>query len=95
MTLNRGSKDGLEVGNVLAMFRNPLAERQANRPTTLFGRTGPTGSDTEWEAQKVQREDFNLTDPRSSLLRDSTRIDWALYGFHCELPPSIHALVLS
>jgi hypothetical protein len=68
VTLNRGSKDGLEVGNVLAMFRNPLAERQANRPTTLFGRTGPTGSDKEWETQKVQREDFNLTDPRSSLL---------------------------
>jgi len=68
VTLNRGSKDGLEVGNVLAMHRNPLAERQSNRPTTLWGRVGPTGSDDPLRIQAIPREDFNMSDPRGSNL---------------------------
>ncbi|MBC7780710.1 MAG: LysM peptidoglycan-binding domain-containing protein [Proteobacteria bacterium] len=68
VTLNRGAKDGLEVGHVLAMFRNPLAERISNRPTTLWGRVGPTGSDEPWQNQLRPREEFNLSDPRSSVL---------------------------
>ncbi len=68
VTLNRGAKDGLEVGHVLAMFRNPLAERAANRPTTLWGRVGPTGSDEPMASQRLPREDFDLTDPRGPVL---------------------------
>lgn len=51
ITLNRGTRDGLEVGNVLAVFRS--AESATNiryaqpltgfRDTPLWGRTGPSG----------------------------------------------------
>jgi hypothetical protein len=68
VTLNRGAKDGLQVGHVLAMFRNPLAERATTRPATLWGRVGPTGSDAPLESQNIQREDFDLANPRTAPL---------------------------
>ncbi|MCC6535028.1 MAG: LysM peptidoglycan-binding domain-containing protein [Burkholderiales bacterium] len=52
VTLNRGSRDGLEVGNVLAVFRSPESASNIRphtepisgfRNTPLYGRTGPTG----------------------------------------------------
>lgn len=64
VTLNRGTKDGLEVGHVLALYRNPLAARSANRPSTLFGRTGPTGSDEPWAIQEIPRETLSLNNLR-------------------------------
>ncbi len=55
VTLNRGSRDGLEVGNVLAVFRSPESATNVRydtqpisgfRNTPLWGRSGPTGRDT-------------------------------------------------
>jgi len=68
VTLNRGAKDGLEVGHVLAMYRNPLANRSNNRPATLFGRTGPTGSEDPWNIQKYQRDDLSLDNLRGDVV---------------------------
>jgi hypothetical protein len=68
VTLNRGAKDGLEVGHVLAMFRNPLAERATNRPNVLWGRVGPTGSDAPLESQRIPREDIDMSNLRSEVL---------------------------
>lgn len=51
VTLNRGTRDGVEVGNVLAVFRSPESASQIRFPATItdlraapvWGRTGPTG----------------------------------------------------
>jgi hypothetical protein len=54
VTLNRGSRDGLEVGHVLAVFRSPESATNTRytpvfagdlRSTPLWGRQGPTGDD--------------------------------------------------
>jgi hypothetical protein len=54
VTLNRGARDGIEVGNVLAVFRSPESASNysfstepisSGRGSPLYGRTGPTGRD--------------------------------------------------
>jgi hypothetical protein len=40
ITLNRGTRDGLEVGNVLAIYRNLNAPTFTLRESSLWGRTG-------------------------------------------------------
>lgn len=46
VTLSRGSRDGLEVGHVLALYRDQRSARYAQRTEPLWGRTGPTGNDS-------------------------------------------------
>jgi hypothetical protein len=45
VVLSKGSRDGLEVGHVLALHRDLRSARYAERTEPLFGRTGPTGKD--------------------------------------------------
>lgn len=45
VSLSKGSKDGLEAGHILALYRSPASSRYALRTSSLLGRTGPTGSD--------------------------------------------------
>ncbi len=45
VSLSRGSKDGLEVGHVLALYRSPNTARYSLRTSSMLGRTGPTGND--------------------------------------------------
>jgi hypothetical protein len=45
VTLSKGTRDGLEVGHVLALYRDLRSARYAQRTEPLFGRSGPTGSD--------------------------------------------------
>lgn len=46
VTLSRGSKDGLQVGTVLAIERSQTSARYSQRTAPLFGRSGFSGSDT-------------------------------------------------
>jgi LysM repeat protein len=45
VSLSRGTKDGLEVGHILALQRSPTAARYSLRTSAVLGRTGPTGND--------------------------------------------------
>jgi hypothetical protein len=45
VTLSRGTRDGLEVGHVLALFRDLRSARFAQRTEPLYGRTGPSGDE--------------------------------------------------
>lgn len=44
VALSKGSREGLEAGHVLALYRDPRTSRSL-RHTPIFGRTGPSGSD--------------------------------------------------
>jgi hypothetical protein len=45
VTLSKGSKDGLQVGHVLAIERSQTAYRYGQRTAPLFGRSGPSGDE--------------------------------------------------
>ena len=45
VTLSRGTRDGLEVGHVLALYRDLRSARFAQRTEPLYGRAGPSGKD--------------------------------------------------
>jgi hypothetical protein len=46
VALSKGSRDGLDVGTVLAIERSQTSARYSQRTAPLFGRSGITGSDT-------------------------------------------------
>lgn len=45
VALSKGSRDGIEVGHVLGIFRNARVARYALRTSPLWGRTGLSGND--------------------------------------------------
>lgn len=45
VALSKGSKDGLEIGHVLAIYRSQSTSRYQLRSSPLFGRQGPSGND--------------------------------------------------
>lgn len=45
IALSKGSKDGLEVGHVLAIYRSQTSSRYTQRTAPLYGRSGITGTD--------------------------------------------------
>jgi hypothetical protein len=84
VALSRGAKDGLEVGNVLALSRSPTASRYALRTSPIFGRVGPFGSDasrTYYQEQLNVRESPVLFDRRVALNEaDLAKIPDERYG---------------
>jgi hypothetical protein len=46
VALSKGTRDGLEVGHVLALYRDLRSTRYEQRIQPLWGRQGPTGSDS-------------------------------------------------
>jgi hypothetical protein len=45
VALSKGKRDGIEVGHVLALYRDQRSARYAQRTEPLFGRSGPAGDD--------------------------------------------------
>ena len=45
IALSKGSKDGLEVGHVLAIYRSQVASRYGHRTSPLYGRQGLGGNE--------------------------------------------------
>jgi hypothetical protein len=45
VAVSKGSRDGMEVGQVLALYRDQRSTRYAQRTEPLYGRGGPTGND--------------------------------------------------
>ncbi|MCC7082694.1 MAG: LysM peptidoglycan-binding domain-containing protein [Burkholderiales bacterium] len=87
VTLNRGSRDGVEVGTVLAVYRSAESAgniRQSTGPisgfrnTPLWGRQGPTGRD---DTIRAPQPETDLPPVRHGLLfvfRTFERVSYAL-----------------
>lgn len=74
ISLSRGSKDGLEVGHVLALYRSPNTARYSLRTSSLLGRTGPTGRDERrpyLEEQLDVRNSPLITQQKASSVSDA------------------------
>jgi hypothetical protein len=97
VTLNRGSRDGLEVGHVLAVFRSPESATNTRytpvgsgdlRNTPLWGRQGPTGDDPTLSASQPEA---SLPEERHALVfvfRTFDKVSYALV-MHATAPINV------
>ncbi|MDH4148981.1 MAG: LysM peptidoglycan-binding domain-containing protein [Betaproteobacteria bacterium] len=100
VTLSKGSRDGVQVGNVLAIERSQTTARYSQRTEPLYGRTGLSGSDSPRvyyaetvpprevlgnETQAVSRDDIaKLPDDRYGLLMVFRTFDRASFALIME-----------
>jgi len=62
IALSKGSKDGLEVGHVLAILRSQSTAQYETRMAPLYGREGPSGSDRPrtYHAEQLTTRDSSV-----------------------------------
>ena len=98
VTLNRGSRDGVEVGHVLAIFRSPESStniRYSSEPLSgfrdspLWGRTGPTGRDDTIQAPVPET---NLPRERHGLLFVFRTLDKVSYALVMQSSATVNVL---
>ena len=83
VSLSRGSKDGLEAGHILALYRSPTASRYSLRTSAMFGRTGPTGNDGRrpYYEEQLNVRNSPIYDKRSAINdTDIAKIPEERYG---------------
>ena len=83
VALSKGSKDGLEVGHVLAIYRNQRAARYALRTSPLYGRSGLSGNDSSrpYYGDEITPRDAALyPHPRPIYEDDLARVPSERYG---------------
>ena len=71
VTLSKGSRDGLEVGHVLAISRSQSTAQFEMRQQPLYGREGPFGSDAPrtYHAEQITPRDAPLLAPSTKAIR--------------------------
>lgn len=86
VALSKGSKDGLEVGHVLAVYRNQTAARYAHRTSPLYGREGLSGDDSPrvYYGEKLTSRDGPIYPESDPVSRDAI----------AKLPPERVGLVM-
>ena len=87
VVLSRGTRDGLEPGHVLALFRDQRSARYGERTEAIFGRTGPTGSDRRIPYYPAAE------DPRNSRIFESSAAPVRESDF-ASLPAERYGIVL-
>jgi len=83
VALSKGSKDGLEVGHVLAIYRNQRAARYALRTSPLYGRSGLAGNDSPrpYYGEEITLRDATLyPHPEPIIEEDLARLPSERYG---------------
>jgi hypothetical protein len=83
VALSRGSRDGLEVGHVLAISRSQSTAQFEMRQQPLFGRQGPLGSDrpvTYYSEEITPRDGPLLANPKPIRPEDVAKLPDESYG---------------
>jgi hypothetical protein len=82
VTLSKGSKDGLQVGTVLAIERSQTSARYSQRTAPLFGRSGFSGSDAPrtYYSQTIPPRDTLLDRGEAITNQDIAQLPDQRYG---------------
>lgn len=82
VALSKGSRDGLQVGSVLAIERSQTDARYSQRTEPLFGRTGITGRDTPrtYFAETLPPRDQLVSRGEAVTRKDIARLPDDRYG---------------
>lgn len=98
VTLNKGSRDGVEIGTVLAVYRSPESTtnvRYSSEPisgfrnTPLWGISGPTGRD---DSIKAPLPETNLPQERHGLVFVFRTFEKVSYALVMQASAPIHVL---
>lgn len=83
VALSKGSRDGLEVGHVLAILRSQSTAQYETRMAPLYGREGPSGSDrprTYYAEQLTSRDSSVLETGKPIRPSDAAKLPDERYG---------------